>query len=309
MNRGDKGEPARQFCQNPGNREVNSGMKLITWNIQWGRGIDGRVDLGRIIRTAREIADFDVFCMQEIADNFPGLAGNDDGDQFESLAQLLPGYRRIEGFGVDLAGDGARRRRFGNVIFTRYGVLSVRRHALPWPADPGKETMPRVAIEATLQAPMGALRVTTTHLEYYSDIQRRAQAQRLCQLHDEACQRALHPGGATSEGGPFDATPQTTNAILVGDFNFPPENPAYGDIQQSLAAEVPAYRDAWPLVHRNRPHAATFCVHSQAYSRSPYCCDFAFVSADIAQRVRGVQVDAQTQASDHQPVLLELDDR
>ncbi|HEX7606954.1 MAG TPA: endonuclease, partial [Usitatibacter sp.] len=80
-------------------------------------------------------------------------------------------------------------------------------------------------------------------------------------------------------------------------------------IQQSLAAEVPAYRDAWPLVHRNQPHAATFCVHSQAYSKSPYCCDFAFVSSDIAQRVRGVQVDAQTQASDHQPVLLDLDDR
>jgi endonuclease/exonuclease/phosphatase family metal-dependent hydrolase len=284
-------------------------MKLITWNIQWARGIDGRVDLERIVRTARDISDFDVICMQEVADNFPSLAGNDDRDQFEALAQLLPGYRRIAGFGVDLAGDGERRRRFGNVIFTRYGVLSVRRHALPWPADPGKETMPRVAIEATLQAPMGALRVTTTHLEYYSDIQRRAQAQRLCQLHDEACQRALRPGAATAEGGPFDATPQTTSAILVGDFNFPPENPAYGDIQQSLAPDVPAYRDSWPLVHGNRPHEPTFCVHSKAYSRSPYCCDFAFVSADVAQRVRSVEVDAQTQASDHQPVLLDFDDR
>ncbi|HEX7559996.1 MAG TPA: endonuclease, partial [Usitatibacter sp.] len=80
-------------------------MKLITWNIQWGRGIDGQVDLERIVRTALNIADFDVICMQEIADNFPGLAGNDDGDQFETLARLLPGYRRIDGFGVDLAGD------------------------------------------------------------------------------------------------------------------------------------------------------------------------------------------------------------
>ena len=44
-------------------------MKLITWNIQWGRGLDGRVDLGRIARTARAMADFDVFCAQEIADN------------------------------------------------------------------------------------------------------------------------------------------------------------------------------------------------------------------------------------------------
>ena len=26
-------------------------MKLITWNLQWGRGIDGRVDLARVVRT------------------------------------------------------------------------------------------------------------------------------------------------------------------------------------------------------------------------------------------------------------------
>ena len=34
--------------------------------------------------------------------------------------------------------------------------------------------------------------------------------------------------------------------------------------------------------------------------------DFVFVSADIASRVRDVRVDATTDASDHQPVLVEL---
>jgi len=282
-------------------------MKLITWNIQWGRGLDGRVDLGRIVARARELADFDVICMQEVADNFPGLAGNDDGDQFAALAKLLPGFRMAAGFGVDVPGEGERRRRFGNAIFTRYGILSVRRHALPWPADPGKETMPRVAVEATLQAPMGALRVTTTHLEYYSDVQRRAQAQRLRNFHDEACQRAMQPGHPTAEGGPFDATPQASNAILVGDFNFPPDNPAYGDIAHS-AAGILAYRDAWTVVHGRLPHVPTFCVHSQAYSKTPYCCDFAFVSSGAARRVRGIAVDSQKRASDHQPLLLDFDD-
>ena len=118
-------------------------MKLITWNIQWGCGLDGRVDLERIVRTARSIADFDVLCVQEVADNFPGLKGNDDADEFARLAALLPGYRMAEGFGVDMIGEDGRRRRFGNAIFTRYTILSIRRHALPWPADPGKETMPR----------------------------------------------------------------------------------------------------------------------------------------------------------------------
>jgi len=284
-------------------------VKLIQWNIQWGRGLDGRVDLGRIVREARAMADFDVLCVQEVADNFPGLPGNDDRDQFAELARLLPGYRAIEGIGVEVTGEDGRRRRFGNAMFARYSVLSIRRHALPWPADRGKSTMPRVAIEATLQSPMGALRVTTTHLEYYSDVQRRAQALRLRHLHDEACHRAAQPGEDTAEGGPFDATPQTTRSILTGDFNFPPEHPAYAEIQSPGNAAGPPYRDAWRIVHGSHPHVPTFCVHDHTYSKTPYCCDFVFVSEDLAGRVRSIAVDSDTRASDHQPVVVEIDDR
>ena len=44
-------------------------MKLITWNIQWCRGVDGAVDPARIIEHARDFADFDVLCLQEVARN------------------------------------------------------------------------------------------------------------------------------------------------------------------------------------------------------------------------------------------------
>jgi len=287
-------------------------VKLITWNIQWGCGVDGRVDLARIVRTARAMADFDVICIQEIADNFPGLAGNDDRDQFAELSALLPGYTRIDGFGLDVAGDGGRRRRFGNAIFSRYGVISARRHALPWPADPGKKTMPRVAVEATLQAPMGPLRITTTHLEYYSDVQRRAQALRLRNLHDEACNRAMlrAPTDSQETNPTFDPTAQTTAALLTGDFNFPPENPAYEEIQHRLPGGGPRYVDAWRLgANGHRPHPPTFCLHATDYGKSPYCCDFVFVSEDFGPRVRSLETNTATQDSDHQPLLLEIDDR
>lgn len=268
------------------------------------------MDLARIVAAARAMADFDVICFQEVADNFPALQGNDDRDQFALLSQLLPGYQRIDGYGVDVGAEGGRRRRFGNAIFSRYGVLSARRHALAWPADPGKPSMPRVAVEATLQAPLGPLRLTTTHLEYYSEVQRRAQARQLRDLHVEACQRAraasAHAGEAHKT---FDSTPQTSLAILAGDFNFPPEHPAHEEIRQDVCEGSPAYRDAWTHLHGHRPHTPTFCVHSQAHSKTPYCCDFVFVSAELAPRVRRLEVDSATQASDHQPVLMELDDR
>lgn len=282
-------------------------MKLITWNIQWGRGVDGRVDLERIVATARGLCDFDVICFQEVADNFPGLEGNDATDQFAAIAALLPGYRRTAAFAVDLAGENGRRRRFGNMLLTRYDLIAVRRHALPWPADPAQESMPRVALEATIQAPAGPMRVTTTHLEYYSDSQRRAQAARLRHLQDEACHRAAHPRAASGDGSPFDAPPQTSRAILVGDFNFQPDSPEYEDIQAPLTAGR-RYRDAWRVANGRTPHPPSFCLHDSTYSRSPYCCDFAFVSDDLAPRVRAVRIDQDTQASDHQPLVLELDD-
>ncbi len=284
-------------------------MKLITWNIQWGRGLDGRVDLGRIVREARAMADFDVLCVQEVADNFPGLAGNDDRDQFAELGALLPGYARIQGYGVDVAGADARRQRFGNAIFSRYPVVSVRRHALPWPAEPVRSTMPRVAVEAVLQAPLGALRLTTTHLEYYSEVQRMAQARALRALHDEACARAAVPPPPQGDSNAtFRPTAQTACAILAGDFNFPPEHAAYSEIQAPLAHGGPGYRDAWRVARGDARHPPTFCVHSDAYSKTPYCCDFVFVSAPLAGHVRAISVEGETQASDHQPVLIELED-
>ena len=35
-------------------------------------------------------------------------------------------------------------------------------------------------------------------------------------------------------------------------------------------------------------------------------CDFIFVSADLASRIADVRVDRDTQAADHQPVILTL---
>ena len=67
-------------------------MKLITWNIRWGRGADGRVDLDRIVAHARRPAGFDVLCLQEVSAGFPELPGCDGGDQFLGLADCLPGY-------------------------------------------------------------------------------------------------------------------------------------------------------------------------------------------------------------------------
>src|SRR3954469_16664821 len=106
-------------------------MKLMTWNVQWCRGVDGRVDPARIVAEARRIADFDVLCLQEIADNFPDpeLGGSSGEDQFAVLAELLPGYAAVPAVAVDQPGRNGARRRFGNMILSRLPVRQVYRHS------------------------------------------------------------------------------------------------------------------------------------------------------------------------------------
>ena len=43
-----------------------------------------------------------------------------------------------------------------------------------------------------------------------------------------------------------------------------------------------------------------------AANEPQYCCDYVYVTRDLAPRLRAMRVDAMTQASDHQPVVVEL---
>ena len=284
-------------------------MRLITWNIQWARGADGRVDLDRVVAHARRFADFDVLCLQEVSAGYPELAGCDGSDQFAGLAARLPGYVAIESTATDAPHPSGQRRRFGNMLFSRLPVHAVFRHLLPWPADPAVLSMARCALEATVMTPLGPLRVTTTHLEYYSALQRAAQVERLRDLHGEAVAQAVRARPGTASDGPFDAVARGAPAVLAGDFNFTVDAVERLRLMSPIDAATPSYRDAWEIAQPGAAHAPTVGVHDQIqWPGPPFTCDFIFVSADIAGRVRQVEVDMMSDASDHQPMLLVLDD-
>ncbi len=282
-------------------------MRLLTWNIQWGRGMDGRVDLARIAGEIRAMGPFDVICLQEVAVNFPGLPGSRGEDEVAELAALLPGYTPIYGTATDLPDGRGGRRLFGNAIYSRLPVGQVWRHLLPWPSDPVRPSMQRVLLEAVVEAPFGPLRVMTTHLEYYSRLQRLAQIDAIRRLHAEACAHGRAPRlGKGEEGGSFEVLPRPMSALLCGDMNFP----AHAEERQRLLApigdEVPAFRDSWVILHGATPHAPTVGVHPVDFVDRPECYDFWFLTEDLAQRLVAHHVNAETEASDHQPVWVEL---
>ena len=283
-------------------------MKLITWNVQWCRGIDGRVDPARIAAAAKALGDFDVLCLQEIAVNFPGLPGSRGENQLEALARHWPRHEAHYGAATDIADGSNGRSCFGNLILSRLPVVQVFRHLLPWPVDTARPSMQRIALEAVVLAKWGEMRVTTTHLEYYSIIQRNAQIEALRSLHAEACAHAFSPRTSGEGGGPFEAKPRPSSAIFTGDFNFPPEDSAYARMTALFDGGSPRLFDAWTVAHADQPHAPTVGLFENSFADHPQCFDYIFLTPDLADRVQDVRADGRTQASDHQPVLIELRD-
>ena len=277
-------------------------MQILNWNVQWCRGLDGAVDPARIAGEIRRLADPDVICLQEVAGNFPDLPGSRGEDQAHALAHAFPGYETCLVSGVDFPAPNGRRSRFGNLILSRLPVGRILRHSLPWPPAPDVPSMPRVAVEAEVKAPFGPVRVIATHLEYYSHEHRAAQVGRLRALHAEACSERQ----VVDQPGAFRIGRRPASAILCGDFNLPPEDPLREILIAPLAGNAPAFVDAWEALHPGTPHPHTFHVHERDDNKAPYCCDYVFVTEDLAPRLRAVRVDGETRASDHQPVIVEL---
>jgi endonuclease/exonuclease/phosphatase family metal-dependent hydrolase len=278
-------------------------MQLVTWNVQWGLGMDGRLDLARVVAHARALADFDVLCLQEIAENLPDLKGSQGENQFALLADLLPDYRAIVGAALEMTDEAGATCRFGNVILSRLPVRQVLRHTLPWPGG-GPHSMPRMLLEATILAPSGPLRVMTTHLEYHSAEHRRLQVEAIRAAHQLACDRAARPREPGT--GTYTLQPSPRSAILAGDFNMAPTDATKLRLSDVFDDGTPRLLDGWRLCHGDAPHPHSFCIAEQIYGE-PHCCDYVFLTEDLAPRVKGVRYDVDTRLSDHQPVVLTLD--
>jgi endonuclease/exonuclease/phosphatase family metal-dependent hydrolase len=178
---------------------------------------------------------------------------------------------------------------------------------LPWPADASGPSMPRVALEVELTTSSGALRIITTHLEFYSARQRLAQVDAMRARHREACAHADQPAPAENATGPFTATGQARDAIICGDFNSAFDSDAYRRLLEPIA-DAPSFVDAWVARHPGHTPPPTAGVYDTAqWSDGPLACDFVFVTDTLLPRVTRCEIDGDVRASDHQPVVLEVD--
>lgn len=286
-------------------------MNIVSWNIQAGLGLDGKVDLQRIADVLRALPFHnagapDVICLQEVSRHFTALTNGVACDQAAQLQALFPEYTGVFRPAVDLAplptSSSPARRQFGCMIFSRHPITQVFNHLLTQQAASGKR-MQRHLLEAVISAPNGPLRIATTHLEYNSQPCRLAQVEHLLQLHEEA----LAPTDAAAvvqADSPYSAAPRPAAAIFCGDFNFLADSAEY----QCITTPRLGFTDAWRLLDgptRSFPTCGFDCP--EQWPQGPHCRDFFFLTPELATQVRQIGVNTQTRASDHQPIYLALD--
>jgi len=279
-------------------------MRVVSWNIHWGCGRDGRIRIHAIIDVLRKLNP-DVICLQEVAANHPELEGSATANQFKQLSGAFGGYHAIEYAPSEIYRNNVPRL-FGNLILSKYRITQAHRHLLPWPFDPVSPGMPRGAIEVVLDTPRGKLRLVTTHLEYYSRLQRGAQVGRLRELHAQACARARAFVPNPQMDAPFQLGELPASAIYCGDFNLQPGSEEYEALLAPPLSGELALVDAWRARHPDHARAPTAGLHGYAWPEKPDCYDYFFVTEDLVARVAEVEVLSETPASDHQPVVLDL---
>jgi endonuclease/exonuclease/phosphatase family metal-dependent hydrolase len=291
-------------------------MLFASYNIQFGTGRDGRVDLARIARTV-EAAD--VIALQEVERFTPRTAM---ADQPEALAALLPRHHWVYGPGLDLdadlvAPDGRvtqRRRQFGNMLLARAPILAARNHLLPKFATLTQFSLQRCAIEGVIATPRGRhLRAVSVHLSHLGDGDRSPQVEALLDLHRRApSEGAGWCGGnrdpAWTEGKP--AVPMPREAVIMGDFNLTIASPLYARIVGPMSPQygrmnnAEGFVDAW-VAAGNREDEGITCLSGSLNTAERI--DYCFASASLAPLVRRAWIDGDADGSDHQPIFTEID--
>ena len=283
-------------------------MKIVTWNIRFGMGRGGRIDLERIADTVRGA---DVVALQEV-ERFWKRSGM--RDQPAVLAGFLREHHwsYFPAFDVDASErmcDGRvrnRRRHFGPMTLSRYPILSARRLALPKLADGEDFNMDTGALECVLDAEGGPLRVYNVHLGV-SDRDQRIQIPHLLEFHREA----EAGGGAWSGrsdrldvehrwGNDEAAPPMPAETLVLGDFNCEPGSEGY-----RLMVEEGGFIDSWTLAGEGT--RVTWVPPSPAhFPGRDMTIDYCFVSPGLEDRVVQAWVDDGAQGSDHRPGWVEL---
>jgi endonuclease/exonuclease/phosphatase family metal-dependent hydrolase len=295
-------------------------MRVVTYNIQYSRGKDGRFDLDRCIA---EVADADIIALQEV-ERFWQRSGMTD--QPAAIAARLPEFYWVYGpsFDVQLSNGNAsteaagangavdsRRRQFGDMLLSRWPIVSSRLIPLPKTHYADRFNMAMGGLEGVIDSPLGPLRVWSIHIGHLEAPERLEQLRTLLQVQARG---SLEYGAWSGPGNigaddwveGMDPPPMPEATIWLGDFNMTPDSEEYS-LLTSNAGTGGGFLDAWETAPQREGQGPTYPERVIDGRIEGDRLDYAFLSADLAPRLAACRIDDEAQGSDHQPVWIELE--
>ncbi|MER9615183.1 endonuclease/exonuclease/phosphatase family protein [Mesorhizobium sp. M0207] len=288
-------------------------MKLVTYNIHYGVGLDARYNVGRI---ADAVRGADVIALQEVTRANPKNGGR---DMVADLGEALPDYFAVYGSNFE-ADAGSRLEngraitttfQLGNMVLSRTPIHLSRNLLLPRSRSVEAMNFQRGALEALIETPLGPIRFYSTHLDHRSPVERLSQIRFLRQ---RLLKYPLEGGGLSgvAEIGLPDL-PCPEAFVVMGDFNMLAGSPEHVELVgrpdhefgMPLTADLAI--DAATRLGAGGADLVTWVDPKRPGDTSRYKrIDYIFTSASLAKSLSRLWVDRQAAGSDHLPVWLEM---
>ncbi len=290
-------------------------LRVVTYNIHYAVGRDNRYDLNRITDA---IGGADIIALQEVERNYGPPNGP---SQPEEIAKLLPDYYWVFDAAFDIDGcewrqDGTilnRRRQHGQMLLSRWPIISKRYYPLPRLYMDSEFNMQMGALEGVVDTPAGKLRVYDVHFGSVSGKERRCQARFMAALVRDAPSlggawtgpASNHPDRDWSAG--MIQPPMPENAMLLGDFNMPPDSPEYLIIANATTDKnEPLLTDIWRVLNPGNEVLTWQPNPGRPGNEKGDRLDYCFLTSEMARSAKSSWVDEDATGSDHQPVWIEI---
>jgi endonuclease/exonuclease/phosphatase family metal-dependent hydrolase len=242
-------------------------LRVLSYNIHHGEGVDGRLDLRRIAKVIQS-AKPDLVALQEV-DRLVARSG--EGDQPADLALLT---KMHVAFGGNIRlGDGD----YGNAVLSRFPIDTARNHRLP-NVDAG-EQRGVLAVRIKWPGPGSSLDFLATHFDHRRDERERiASAEAINEL-----------AGKLGESAKTADPKREPLVILAGDLNATPESKPLAKLAEHWknASERPQ-----PTIPVDRPDRQI---------------DYVLFRPAARWKVVSTTVLDEPTASDHRPILAVLE--
>lgn len=289
-------------------------IRVVTYNTQFCRGLDGVVNPDRIAAAVRSA---DLIALQEIDVNW---SRSGSINQAKALSKALPEHRAIFGPGFSVLATAhqgneteARWRQFGNMLLVRGEILASRNHLLPRRPLRDVFTLQKSALEAIVQINGIVIQAFSLHLSHLSADIRLAEL--ACVL--EAEQAAYSGGGAWSgrcaEWSNGDGSiPRPLGTLLLGDFNMNPESPEYHKLvglnstRYGRLSAADSWEDVWLEAGNAADPGFTGLDHYSA-TDAPARIDYCFRNRGLSGGKVTAWIDREAAGSDHPPLWVQME--